>query len=178
MLKKTKVAMLAGSLMALSACGGASLGIPGVQSALLPNGDSASNAPAPTITPNDESFGRLMNSYRDSVGVDAVAHDSRLDQAAQAHAEDMAENNYFSHTGRNGSTALDRIRATGYDPNAYGENIAGRQQTESEALDAWINSRDHDRVLRADSFEDFGLGVAGQGSRTRWVLIMGREKSD
>lgn len=167
--------MAVGSLVVLSACGGVAIGIPSTQSLLLPNGDDARTAPPPAITPEDANFGRLLNSYRSSVNVAAVGYDARLNAAAQAHAEDMATNNYFSHTGRNGSTALERIRAAGYQPRAYGENIAGRQQSDRETLDAWINSAEHDRVLRAATFEDFGLGVAGQGSRTRWVLIMGRD---
>ncbi len=168
---KLNILMASGAMIALSACGGASLG----SSTLLDGGRFAESAPPPIATPADENFGRILNSYRNSVNAGPVAHDDRLDAAAQAYADDLATHNRFSHTGRDGSTALDRIQAAGYVPRAYAENLAGRQQADQEALSAWINSAEHDRALRHDGFQDFALGVAGRGAGTRWVLLLGSE---
>ena len=45
--------------------------------------------------------------------------------AAYLHSEDMAVNNYFSHTSPNGTTFVQRIEAAGYTNwMALGENIA------------------------------------------------------
>lgn len=171
-----KFFLLGACLTALSACGAGTLvTVPLNQSASLGFSETAGRVVAPSITDNDENFGRLMNNVRLQGGAGAVTHDQRLDQAAQAHAEDMATNNYFSHVSQDGRTALDRIRAAGYEPRAYGENIAGRQQSDQEVLTAWINSSRHNEILMAGTFEDFGLGVAGTGSMTRWVLLMGRD---
>jgi len=43
---------------------------------------------------------------------------------AQAHSEDMYNQNYFSHTDPNGTTAFDRMTNAGYDYARAGENMA------------------------------------------------------
>ncbi|MEJ6397060.1 CAP domain-containing protein [Yoonia sp. 208BN28-4] len=150
-------------------------------SALLEDSTAQVTAPAVQIeTPqvandSDASFARLLNGVRAGNGLDGVSIDSRLDAAAQAHADDMSRNVYFSHTGQNGSTVLQRITDAGYDPRAYGEAIAGNIPTQEAALDAWINSPSHNEILNGAPFEDFGFGFAGRGDRTRWVLLMGAE---
>lgn len=131
-------------------------------------------APA-AATSGDQSFARLLNNLRIGNGLTTVSYDARLDAAAQAHADDMSRNDYFSHTGLNRSTPLARIRAAGYAPRAYGEAIAGRQPTQQDALTDWINSPPHNEILNGAEFEDFGFGTAGSGRSARWVLIMGAE---
>ena len=129
--------------------------------------------PAPAA-PNN--FASLLNGARAGVGAGAVSYDARLGSAALAHAEDMRANNYFSHTGRNGSTPGDRIRAAGYNWRTYGENIARGQQTEEEVFQAWQNSDGHRRNNLNPNFEDFGLAKAGSGSNKYWVLLLATEQ--
>lgn len=165
-------------LMALGACGGVTIspfGIPLTSSPSQSPGNGTTTGPAATT--NDANFSQLLNGLRVDRGLGRVSYDSRLNAAAQLHAEDMAINNYFSHTSQDGRTALDRIMAQGYVPNAYGENIAGGQQSDQEVLTAWVNSPKHNEILNGEVFDDFALGVAGSGSRTRWVLLMGREST-
>lgn len=108
-------------------------------------------------------------------GAAAVTYDSRLDAEAQAHADDMVNRGYFDHRSPEGDDVYDRIVLQGYRPIAWGENIAGRQLSEAEALAAWENSPAHDAMMNATSLEEFGLGRAGSGSGTRWVLVMATE---
>jgi uncharacterized protein YkwD len=171
MLKKI---MTAAALMAMTACGG-TLIVPITNAGTLGFANGSSQITAPAVTVDDVNFGSMLNNLRITNGVGTVSYDSRLDDAAQAHAEDMVTNNYFDHLSQDGRTALDRIKAAGYRPVIYGENIAGRQQTDSEVLNAWNNSPDHNAVLNTAGFEDFALGVAGEGSSTRWVLLLASE---
>jgi uncharacterized protein YkwD len=48
----------------------------------------------------------LTNAERQKAGLPALKLSSLLGQAAQNHAKDMAINNYFSHTGLDGSRAI------------------------------------------------------------------------
>ncbi len=176
---------------ALGACGG---GTTGGSSAVLPAGTTA---PPPAATPpsssppstspggssppsgggaNTASFGSLLNDVRLSNSAGPVAFDARLANAAQGHANDMQANNYFSHTGRNGSSAGDRISDAGYRWRTYGENIARGQRTEEEVLDAWTNSPGHHANNINPNFEDFGLAKAGSGNGTYWVLLLAAEQ--
>lgn len=136
----------------------------------------------PVTSPSDVNFASLLNGLRLDNGLGAVTYDARLDRAAQKHAQDMVDNNYFSHYSQDGRTHSDRIAAEGYDAAYAGENIAARQQTDQQALDAWMQSQDGHRELILDESlpnqvaEDFALGVAGEGRDTRWVLLMAREQ--
>lgn len=130
----------------------------------------------------DASFGAMLNTYRATVGAQTVTFDARLSAAAQSHAQDMVDRDYFSHNSPEGETVEDRMIAEGYSPTAFGENIAGRQVTETEVLNAWIASDTpispgqptHKDILEGAAFEDFGLGLA-VGDESRWVLVMGAE---
>ena len=154
----------------------------GNQPEVLGNTGTSDNAPyalrdneiinSPTT---DASFGALLNNVRIDAGSGVVRYDARLDAAAQNHAEDMIARNYFAHSSPEGKSAHDRVLAQGYNPRAWGENIAARQRTAEEALVGWKNSPSHNEMMTADVFEDFGFGYSASGSETRWVLVMGTE---
>lgn len=176
----------------LSACGGSSSGpaAPASTGVTLP---TPTVAPTPTTTPtappstptnptsgsgtnvDSASFAGLLNGVRVANSAAPVNFDARLTLAAQNHADDMLAQNYFSHTGLNGSTPGDRITAAGYRWRTYGENIAQGQATQSEAFDGWTNSPGHHANNINPNFEDFGLAKAGTGRDARWVLVLGAE---
>jgi uncharacterized protein YkwD len=135
----------------------------------------------PVTSPDDVNFGTLVNGIRRGEGLTDVVFDSRLNEAAQKHAQDMVDNDYFNHISQDGRTPDVRIRAEGYIPAYSGENIASTPQTDQQALDAWLSSVSHANLMLDNSLpgqvaEDFALGVAGQGINTKWVLIMAREQ--
>lgn len=66
-----------------------------------------------------------------------------LEAAAQIHSTDMADNNFFSHTGSDGSNAGQRISATGYPWRAWGENIAAGYATVESVVTGWLDSPGH-----------------------------------
>jgi uncharacterized protein YkwD len=109
--------------------------------------------------------------------VPALTIDSRLTSAAQGHAQDMASNNYFSHTGLDGSSPVDRIGAAGYHGTGWAENIAGGQTSVDEVMTAWWNSAGHCADFMASFVTQIGFGLATNPSstyRTYWVADMAR----
>lgn len=160
----------------LTACGGTSVPVEVSSGGSLASSAIDLPAIAPsTATGGDASFANLLNDVRISNGVDTVTYNGRLDAAAQSHADDMLVNNYFSHTGLNGSSAADRARAAGYDYIALGENIASGFQTEATVMAGWVGSPGHQRNNIDPVFEEFGLGYSRDGSATRWVLMLGAQ---
>ena len=141
----------------------------------FPVTDTILNTP-PVTSPDDINFGKLLNGIRLGSGVADVAFDSRLNLAAQKHAQDMVDNDYFSHSSQDGREPRDRVLAEGYDFKVVGENIAQSQQSDAGVIGAWQTSPAHDALMRRGDVEDFALGVAGVGTETRWVLLMGTEK--
>ena len=138
-------------------------------------GVNPSTIPPPSA-PTNATFRSMLNGVRASAGAGAVSYDDRLGRAAQGHANDMLANNYFSHTGLNGSSPGDRVTAQGYRWRTYGENIARGQQDEAAVLNAWQNSSGHRRNNENPAFEDFGLAKAGSGSNKYWVLVLATER--
>ena len=89
-----------------------------------------------------------------------VSWSDNLAMAAYLHSEDMVLNNFFSHTGADGSTPGQRISRQGYPWWTYGENIAVGYPTVSSVLQGWLGSEGHCRNLMDPDFTEIGAGYA------------------
>lgn len=138
----------------------------------------------PTTKPDLNDFVRRVvertNSYRSQNGCQPLTLESRLTQAAQKHAEDMANSDYFSHTGLNGSTPWDRITATGYTYSTAAENIFAGAGTPEEAVDGWYDSEGHRKNMLNCDLEQIGVGyyylendTGNVNYHTYWVQVFG-----
>jgi uncharacterized protein YkwD len=110
----------------------------------------------------------------------ALAWNNRLTQAADAHSRDMQANNFFSHTGSNGSSFSQRIDAAGYAWSGAGENIAAGQTSVNAVVDGWIDSDGHCANIMNPDFQHVGLAcVSGTGAntyRTYWTMELARPR--
>jgi len=118
----------------------------------------------------ERAFLELINDYRRSKSAGALTLNNTLGAAADYHSRDMAKNNYFKHTLKNGDTAEQNIRRFGYTSYvAVGENIAAGFETANDAIQAWKSSPEHDRNMRSDRYTEIGIGRAhGKGSKYGW----------
>lgn len=100
--------------------------------------------------------------------------DARLQQAANQHSQDMANNNFFDHKSpTNGSTLTDRMQAAGYKYRSAGENISAGQATAEKAIAAWLASPAHCVTLMKSDFVDLGVSCRTNASayyKTYWTL--------
>jgi uncharacterized protein YkwD len=101
----------------------------------------------------------LTNAHRLDAGCPALTISPLLTQSAQRHSDDMAYNDFVSHTGSDGSTFVSRIEDTGYVWTRAAENIAAGQPTPATVVSAWMNSdRGHrENILNCDLTE-IGVG--------------------
>ena len=90
--------------------------------------------------------------------VGTITWNETLAKAAYLHSKDMKQNNYFSHTGKDGSNAGERIERQGYNWRTYGENIAEGYTNEQAVIEGWIDSEGHCRNIMKASFEEMGIG--------------------
>jgi uncharacterized protein YkwD len=87
--------------------------------------------------------------------------------AARLHSQDMLTNNYFSHTGRDGTDPWDRAKTAGYPSMNVGENIYmdyGYGSYEAEAIarrmnDGWFTSSGHRANMLTADWTEFGGGI-------------------
>lgn len=112
-----------------------------------------------------------VNAYRASNGKPKLAGDPRLAAAAQAHADDMARNNFFSHTGSDGSRPSERVTRAGYAWSAVAENLALNSTDCAAAVTQWVNSPPH-KTNMLGSYSQAGIGMAKSGSTIYHVLVL------
>ncbi len=104
---------------------------------------------------------------KDEVG--PLTMDRELRIAARCHSFDMADNNFFSHTGSTGSNFSARARAAGYTGRPTSENIAAGNGTGLASVGQWMSSTaGHCDAVMNGSFNEVGIGYMRQ-SGTRWT---------
>lgn len=119
--------------------------------------------------------GQDCGQYGDLGPAPPLAADPNLGLAAQAHAVDMAQNSFFSHTGSDGSSFVQRVRRTDYSGLPIGENIAGGGREAASVVQRWIDSDGHCRNLMNPDATKLGVGyVVGGQYGTLWVQVFGR----
>ena len=103
----------------------------------------------------------LVNQHRANNGLAPLCLSGLLSQAAYNHSQDMQTNNYFDHTGLNGSQPWDRIEAVGYRGTYFAENIAMGYQSAVEVVTGWIESPGHNANLLSSKATEMGLARVG-----------------
>jgi uncharacterized protein YkwD len=111
----------------------------------------------------------LVNRDRTLNNLQPLGADVLLSQAAQLHAEDMLEKQYFNHISPEGKNPRHRYLAVGGNPGVgVGENIAkaetrglGLTYSEAEKFQrGWMYSNGHRANLLTAEYKKFGYGVA------------------
>jgi len=118
----------------------------------------------------------LLNAQRARYRLRPLRVSASLSQAAQRHASDMQRRRYFSHTSRDGSDFVQRIRRTGYFKRVsswfVGENLAWgagvNRSSPRGIMAAWMASPPHRQNILNGRFREIGIGVV-EGSPRRNV---------
>ncbi len=79
-----------------------------------------------------------------------------LARVALEHSKDMADNNFFSHTGSDGLYPSQRITNAGYRWRSVAENIAAGQDTVSEVMAVWLSSPGHCANIMKSKYTEVG----------------------
>ena len=100
----------------------------------------------------------LINKQRAQNGLSPLKENSELQRVARIKAQDMVNNNYFSHTSPTYGSPFDIMKSFKISYNTAGENIAGNSSN-SSAVTAWMNSPGHRANILNSSFNQTGIGV-------------------
>ncbi len=122
------------------------------------SGMQVSEIHAQTIS--SENIIRLTNASRAEYGLSSVYADDALTLAAQAKAEDMIKNQYFSHISPGGSTPWDFMANQKYNYIIAGENLALNFYSAEGVRKAWMNSAGHKSNILNPDFKNIGIGIA------------------
>ncbi|MFM2069365.1 MAG: hypothetical protein RLZZ584_4274 [Pseudomonadota bacterium] len=184
---------LAGLFLLVSACGGGG----GDSTAQAGDGPAPAPAPAPAppATPSSDlrcnaaptaaQMLAAINAVRASARncgatayppAAALVWNDALAGAAQGHSDDMAQQNYLSHTSRDGREFGQRAAAAGYNGGLMAENIAAGQTTLQGVINTWLGSPDHCANLMGANYRDVALACASRSGAdfgTYWTWMAG-----
>lgn len=90
----------------------------------------------------------------------ALQLNAELTAAAQAKANDMVKQGYWSHVTPEGEQPWGFITASGYKYEAAGENLAYGFSTSDQVITAWMNSADHRANILDQDYQDVGFATA------------------
>jgi uncharacterized protein YkwD len=101
----------------------------------------------------------LINQERARKGCGPLTMNTQLSKAAARHAEAMAREDFFSHTGANGSTLRSRTRSAGYHGRSLAENIAAGYATPAQTVEKWMASPGHRENILTCKYTETGIGL-------------------
>jgi uncharacterized protein YkwD len=117
--------------------------------------------------------------------VPPLSGDPDLHEAAQMHADRMAQKDFFAHTDpHNNTNFADRIGMTSFSGAPVGENIAYGYGEAAAAVEGWRTSKTgHCSMMMTDRADEIGIGykVAESGTNKGtpyWVQVFGASGSD
>jgi len=127
---------------------------------------AGSAAPAVDYSSEEAEFVRLLNEYREGLGLQPLMVSDILSDAAEKHSHDMGTYGFFNHITQEsdffpvGCDGGGRIVRCGYPYNTgWGECIAAGYSKASAVLDAWKNSPIHNAVMTRDYYVVVGIGL-------------------
>lgn len=110
------------------------------------------------LTADEQEVFNLVNAKRTEAGLTVLAIDAEVQNVARDKAQDMVDNNYFSHTSPIYGSPFDMMKSYGIKYKAAGENIAGNSSN-SGAVNAWMNSEGHKANILSNNYNYTGIGV-------------------
>lgn len=121
------------------------------------------------LTTDELEVFNLINEQRTKNGLSALKIDSEVQNVARIKAQDMVNNNYFSHTSPTYGSPFDMLNSFKVSYKTAGENIAGNSSN-SAAVTAWMNSSGHKANILNSSFNYTGIGVV-KGSKYGKIYV-------
>lgn len=137
------------------------------------NGDSTNKVSQNSnLSANAQEVIKLVNKERNAAGLSALAENSRLSEVAQAKAEDMMKNGYFSHISPTYGSPFEMMKTFGITYKSAGENIAKGQKTPAAVMNGWMNSSGHRTNILNASYEQIGAGFCKDSSGVAYWVQM------
>ncbi len=115
-----------------------------------------------------------INALRAELGLNQLAWNDQLTEAALRHNADMAATGRVSHTGSDGSLEQQRIAAAGYSASASDEVIYASVNGVEPVWNFWSTHAIHRYVLTHARFTEIGISAYTAGSITYYTADFGK----
>jgi uncharacterized protein YkwD len=131
----------------------------------------------PAIDGEEQAFLTIINNYRAQNGLGALSLNTQLNNASDWMSNDMATNDYFSHTDSLGRDPFERMAAFGYNYNTWkGENLAAGTSSAQTAFNLWHDSPGHNANMLGANYTAIGIArryTAGSPYGWYWTTDFG-----
>ena len=115
------------------------------------------------------------NDQRSANGLGGLSLNEKLDNAAQAKANDMAARNYWAHNTPEGNPPWVFITNAGYSYQTAGENLAYGFDSSGNAVAGWMASPGHKANILNTTYTEVGFGFANasdyQGTGPETIIV-------
>jgi uncharacterized protein YkwD len=170
----------------------ARLALPAVVAALAaPAADAAEPSGCSPAGTGRAAIECAIDAVRVAAGRQPLQSRPSLIAAARAHSSDMVERGYFAHESPGGAGPADRARRAGYMRRASAWRVGevllwsrGGALTAARAVELWLDSPKHRRILLGRRYRDVGVGLAagapagnpGTLPATTLTVVVGRRR--
>lgn len=123
---------------------------------------TAPSPQSPTIAQMEGLIRDRINTIRQKQGLEPLEPNPQLAQVARDYSQQMARQNFFSHTSPSGETPADRVRAVGLTYWMVGENLFQATNIPDlvpAAVEGWMNSPGHRQNLLQSGYTETGVGI-------------------
>ena len=122
------------------------------------NTGSSNSSNTASLSSDEKEIFDLINKQRTNNGLAALKIDKEAQNVARIKAQDMVDNNYFSHNSPIYGSPFEMLNSFKVSYKTAGENLAGNSSN-SGAVNAWMNSSGHKANILNSSFNYTGIGV-------------------
>ena len=114
------------------------------------------------LTADEKKMLDLVNAERTQRGLAPLTANLEVTKVARIKAQDMIDNNYFSHNSPVYGSPFDMLKRFGISYRTAGENLAGNRSVD-DAHNKLMNSSGHRANILNGSFKEVGIGIVNGG---------------
>lgn len=122
------------------------------------SGSANQNTQTSSMNTNEKEVFDLINKQRTDNGLKALKIDEEVQRVVRIKAQDMVDNNYFSHNSPTYGSPFDMLKSFKVSYKSAAENIAGNSSN-SGAVTSWMNSSGHKANILNGNYTHTGIGV-------------------
>jgi len=128
------------------------------QKAAVTNTEAVEEVTKVNLTTEESQLLSIINTERGKNNLPELQIDEELQNVAKLKANDIVQNNYFSHISPTYGTPFEMLKSHNIAYKTASENIAGNSNIQS-AYDAWIASESHKDNILSNDYNYTGIAV-------------------
>ncbi len=122
------------------------------------NAETIEEVSAVNLTSEENELLSLINAERQKNNLPQFQIDEKLQNVARLKAEDLVQNNYFSHISPTYGTPFEMLKSNSINYKTASENIAGNSSL-TDAVNSWLSSDSHKQNILSNDYNYTGIAV-------------------